>query len=125
MLSAGFFFERYEGQFGNFCWICPLFHISVFKLFVFQFPFPTIICVIGMVNYSLQNAYHIQRILLSSTIFHPGGFYFSIFSEIRGKFFCIFYLALVKPDLQLGTQHLLPMIGIQQHIKLFSHKQCK
>ena len=49
---------------------------------------------------------------IKSTIFHLGGSYFSILSEISGKLFCILYLALVKPDLQLGTQHLRPMIGI-------------
>ena len=56
----------------RFCWIRSLFHISVFKLL--------------LSSLSSKCLLHI-KILLLPTIFHLGGFYFSIFSEIWGKFF--------------------------------------
>ena len=39
--------------------------------------------------------------------------------------FLLIFTWLLQPDLQLGTQHLRPMIGVQQYIKYFCHKQCK
>ena len=46
------------------------------------------------------------------------------FPKCLEAFFCNLYW-LLQPDLQLGTQHLRPMIGVQQYIKYFCHKQCK
>ena len=104
-----------------------LFHIPVFKLSLLQFSFLTIICVIHIAT---------KTILFEMRTTHKGflchrsfstqvDLIFPLFPELVESFFCIVYLALVKPGQQLGTQHLRPLIEIHQYIKYFCHKQCK
>ena len=82
-LSAGFFFERCEGQFGNFVGYAPF-----FTCLYLSFSFAVSVYLYHWrckQNHSLEMLIHIKD--CASTIFHLDGSYFLILSKICGKLF--------------------------------------